>query len=397
LQIILVGSPALASFNVPGLKSLRQRVRVWSRIPPLTSHEVETYIEHKLSIAGSSLRGLFRPDAVARIATYSRGIPRTMDALCDRSLRLAYRRSQEHITEAIVDDAWKILQGGSEPEIEARPRGLQEPRSSSSSERYAEAPKPPRGTVSQNFSRRESKSAARAVTALVSAWRPWTARTSQLLKSVVLLPPIREHTRRLFAGRPYQTVGAILIAGVAAAVLFRPAFAPPPQPESGQEANAITEPAPAPPEPVDEASAVPKEPLETSATPVGDTAVPTDDRSPQLWRRTEARSGELVYLHTSQPEDFRAIEDIGAVLRSEGYVVRDIRFTRNSTQGDVRFFFAGDRQAAERLKSVVEAELQTRGYSRNLQLLERDGRKFRFAAPGKIEVWLPPLTQPGPK
>jgi hypothetical protein len=28
----------------------------------------------------------------------------------------------------------------------------------------------------------------------------------------------------------------------------------------------------------------------------------------------------------------------------------------------------------------------------SLRLLERDGRNFEFAAPGKIEVWLPPLS-----
>jgi len=91
LQIVLASSPALE--NAPGLKSLRQRIRVWSHIPPLTSHEVEAYIEHKLSFAGSALCDLFRPGAVTRIASYSRGIPRTIAALCDLSLRLAYRRS----------------------------------------------------------------------------------------------------------------------------------------------------------------------------------------------------------------------------------------------------------------------------------------------------------------
>jgi hypothetical protein len=129
-------------------------------------------------------------------------------------------------------------------------------------------------------------------------------------------------------------------------------------------------------------------------TPVGGTI---GDRSAQVSRRTGARSGEFVYLHTTEPEDFRAIEDIGAVLRNAGYLVGDTVFTRNNTQGDVRFFFAGDRRAAERVKSVVEAELQTRGYPRPLQLLERDGRKFRFAAPRKIEVWLPRLSQSGPQ
>jgi type II secretory pathway predicted ATPase ExeA len=60
VQIILVGSPTLALLNYPALKSLRQRVRVWAKIPPLASQEVEAYIEHKLSFAGSILRGYSR-------------------------------------------------------------------------------------------------------------------------------------------------------------------------------------------------------------------------------------------------------------------------------------------------------------------------------------------------
>jgi hypothetical protein len=148
---------------------------------------------------------------------------------------------------------------------------------------------------------------------------------------------------------------------------------------------------------MDEPPALSPDQLETSTTPIADTVSPTDDRSPRVWSRTGARSGELVYLHTSHPEDVQAVEEVSAALRSEGYVVRDIRLTPNSTQGDVRFFFTGDRQVAQRVKSVVESEeLQTRGYSRRLQLLERDGRRFRFAAPGKIEVWLPSLRQPSP-
>ena len=126
VQIVLVGSPALTLLNDPALKSLRQRVRVWAKVPPLASHEVEAYIEHKLSFAGSILRGLFQAPAVARIAAYSQGIPKTIDALCDRSLRLAYLRARDPITEPIVEDAWKVLRGGggSEPEIEARSWGI---------------------------------------------------------------------------------------------------------------------------------------------------------------------------------------------------------------------------------------------------------------------------------
>jgi general secretion pathway protein A len=385
LPIVLVGSPALASPNFPGFKSLRQRVRVWAKIPPLASHEVEAYIEHKLSSAGSLLRGLFPAGAVARIAAYSHGIPKTIDALCDRSLRLAYLRSQEPISEPIVEEAWKFLQLGSEPKIEARPCSG-DLGSRSSSEAYAEEPKTSPGTITENLSSRESKSpTARRATAL-TAPLSWIPRAAQRLKSLVLSTPLREHGRL-----PVAATGAIVIVALVAAVISRPAFDPPPQSELVQVPNGNTEAQPAPP--ANEESALQTEPVQTSAPALGDTIVSGDDQTPQLQRRTGERSGGPVYLHTSRRGDLPALEDIGAVLRNEGYVVRDTRFTRNSTQGDVRFFFTGDRRAAERVKNVVEAQLQSRGYSRRLQLLERDGRKFRFAAPGKIEVWLPPLTQ----
>jgi hypothetical protein len=151
-----------------------------------------------------------------------------------------------------------------------------------------------------------------------------------------------------------------------------------------QQAKALTEPEPMPP-PADELSAVAMELFETSTTPLGGTTGRSSLAGiEENW--SAFGGGEFVYLHTTEPEDFRAIEGTGAVLRSAGYVVGDTIFTRNNTQGDV-FFFAADRRAAECVKSVVEAELQTCGYPRPLQL--RDGRKFRFAAPRKIEVWLP--------
>jgi hypothetical protein len=43
------------------------------------------------------------------------------------------------------------------------------------------------------------------------------------------------------------------------------------------------------------------------------------------------------------------------------------------------------------VKSIVELELRRLGYRISLDVLERDGKKFQFAAPGKIEVWIPPL------
>jgi hypothetical protein len=98
-------------------------------------------------------------------------------------------------------------------------------------------------------------------------------------------------------------------------------------------------------------------------------------------------------MHTSEDRDRAVLEEIGNALRAKGYQVPDTRLTSAKTAGDIRFFFPQDREDAARLKSAVEAELISRGYQISLALLERDGTKFQYAAPGKIEIWLPPLAK----
>ena len=107
--------------------------------------------------------------------------------------------------------------------------------------------------------------------------------------------------------------------------------------------------------------------------------------------QTNHAGNALVFVHSSQTRDRAILKGIGDALRADGYKVPEARFVRVRTQGDVRFFFMRDRRDAERVKSLVESELGRRGYPISLKLLERDGRKFEFAAPGNIEVWLPPL------
>jgi len=101
--------------------------------------------------------------------------------------------------------------------------------------------------------------------------------------------------------------------------------------------------------------------------------------------------GAKVFLHTSTEGDRSILEGIGVALRVKGYTIPETRLSSSRTQGDVRYFFSQDKPAAEQVKSVVEAELTGLGFPITLQLLERDGKQFQFAAPGKIEVWIPPL------
>jgi len=110
-------------------------------------------------------------------------------------------------------------------------------------------------------------------------------------------------------------------------------------------------------------------------------------------RSTTPTGAAKVFIHTSVDRDLAVLEEVGNALRAKGFEVFDTRLSSVKTAGDVRFFFPQDRIEADRLKSAVESELGNRGYPLSLQLLERDGTKFQYAAPGKIEIWLPSLTK----
>jgi hypothetical protein len=109
--------------------------------------------------------------------------------------------------------------------------------------------------------------------------------------------------------------------------------------------------------------------------------------------RETVQGSARVFVHTPEYADRPVITQIAKALQAAGYELPDPRIANGRSQGDVRFFFPDDQREANRVKFLVEAELRKRGFPISLQLLERDGRKFQHAAPGKIEVWLPPLPE----
>src|SRR5882724_4948006 len=84
LQIVLVGQPELrARHDLPDLRQLKQRIGLRCSLPALAPGQVRDYIRTRLRVAGAHDLGLFSPEAVARIARYSGGIPRLMNTVCD--------------------------------------------------------------------------------------------------------------------------------------------------------------------------------------------------------------------------------------------------------------------------------------------------------------------------
>ncbi|MFA4842325.1 MAG: AAA family ATPase [Candidatus Omnitrophota bacterium] len=87
MQIVLVGQPELNhKLNLYELRQIRQRVMVRYHIMPLDKDEVNHYINHRLTIAGSRGRIKFSDEAIKTVCESSSGIPRLINIICDRAL-----------------------------------------------------------------------------------------------------------------------------------------------------------------------------------------------------------------------------------------------------------------------------------------------------------------------
>jgi type II secretory pathway predicted ATPase ExeA len=89
LQIGLFGGPALdETLGTPSLEALRRRVIATHRLEPLQADEVEAYIEHRLALVGCLGTPRFTGDAFAALHGQTGGVPRALNRLADRLLRL---------------------------------------------------------------------------------------------------------------------------------------------------------------------------------------------------------------------------------------------------------------------------------------------------------------------
>lgn len=104
LQILLVGQPQLKELLCqPDLLQFAQRVSVDFHIRPFDQADVKNYIEHRLKVAGRK-KPLFTEKACARIAEVSKGVPRSINILCDTALVYGFSAEAEMIDVELVEE-----------------------------------------------------------------------------------------------------------------------------------------------------------------------------------------------------------------------------------------------------------------------------------------------------
>src|SRR5882757_1969954 len=98
LQIVLMGQPELKEILArEELRQLRQRILVHYELHPLSLHDMQHYIQHRLTLAGGNGRPSFTPWALRGLHRGSKGIPRIVNNLCDKALLSAFIREADQI------------------------------------------------------------------------------------------------------------------------------------------------------------------------------------------------------------------------------------------------------------------------------------------------------------
>ena len=107
LQCILLGQPPLRDMlALANMEQIQQRVIAAHHLHPLCPQETRGYILHRLCQAGWRGDPTFTGEAIQYIHHYTQGIPRLINALCDRIMLCGYLEEKHQIDSSATTHAY---------------------------------------------------------------------------------------------------------------------------------------------------------------------------------------------------------------------------------------------------------------------------------------------------
>jgi general secretion pathway protein A len=105
LQIILIGQPELREvLDRPEMRQIAQRITGRYHLEPLDAPDTAAYVAHRMKVAGGRPE-VFSKRAMRKLYRLSRGLPRLINIIADRSLLAAYARDEHVIGAGLVGKA----------------------------------------------------------------------------------------------------------------------------------------------------------------------------------------------------------------------------------------------------------------------------------------------------
>ena len=117
INIFFVGEN---SFNEmlgqPKNRAVRQRITLTAEIPPLSVHETENYIRHRLN-AGGAEGSIFSAKACQMVHRYSKGVPLQINKICDAALQLGANQGENTILPSLIESSFNKVNRKEEPKV----------------------------------------------------------------------------------------------------------------------------------------------------------------------------------------------------------------------------------------------------------------------------------------
>jgi general secretion pathway protein A len=110
IQIVLAGQSELEEMlRQDQMSQFKQRVAYRFALKGLAEEEVAGYVAHRWSKAGGTSAPPFEEEAIRRLALYSQGVPRLVNAICDNALVMAFGDGSVEIRAGMVLEAARDL------------------------------------------------------------------------------------------------------------------------------------------------------------------------------------------------------------------------------------------------------------------------------------------------
>jgi type II secretory pathway predicted ATPase ExeA len=154
VHLVLAGTVRLEEvLGSKEFEGLAQRIAVRGYLEPLDYEETCGYLRTQMRTAGLSWDDSFEPGCDAAVYTITEGVPRLINQLCDRALRLAEDRRAARVTTAELAAAWEEIQRLPPPAaLRSEPaRGARDTISATGSPDCSEPPVPPTVTDRDDF------------------------------------------------------------------------------------------------------------------------------------------------------------------------------------------------------------------------------------------------------
>ncbi len=106
ISLVLIGQPELEkTLALRAMRPLRERIGVWCKLGPMSRSECASYVRHRMAVSRTNGDVHFSRMALYLLHRSTKGVPRRINLLAERTLLLAFAKNKHRIDWFMVRQA----------------------------------------------------------------------------------------------------------------------------------------------------------------------------------------------------------------------------------------------------------------------------------------------------